>query len=117
MARSSMNMNPHRRRVLIGSLAALAGVPLFDLVAPRRLTAGELPHLSEDDPAAKALKYHSDATRADRADKAGTSAKDQFCHNCRFVQADSGQWRPCQLFPGKAVNADGWCSSWTPREG
>jgi hypothetical protein len=42
-------------------------------------------------------------------------AKDQFCHNCRFVQTNSGDWRPCQIFPGKVVNANGWCSSWMQR--
>lgn len=109
-------MNP-RRRVLIGSLATLASVPLLNLILPRQSEAGELPHLSLDDPTAKALHYHPDATQAERTDKSGTPANKQFCHNCRFVQSDSGQWRPCQIFPGKAVNADGWCSSWTPREG
>jgi hypothetical protein len=33
------------------------------------------------------------------------------------VKSDSGEWRPCQIFPGKAVNANGWCSSWMHRAG
>ena len=108
-------MNPRRRRALVTLVTGLAAIPLLNLVLPRRLQAEELPHLSEDDPAAEALQYVHDASQANRTDKGGTPAKDQFCHNCRFIQSDSGQWRPCQLFPGKAVNADGWCVSWTAK--
>lgn len=39
-------------------------------------------------------------------------ADQQFCHNCALVQAGSGQWRPCKIFPDKTVNADGWCTAW-----
>ncbi|MGB5834261.1 MAG: high-potential iron-sulfur protein [Thiohalocapsa sp.] len=38
---------------------------------------------------------------------------EQNCINCLFTQADAGEWRPCQLFPGELVAANGWCSSWT----
>lgn len=104
--------NPRRRRVLAISLAALASVPLGSSLLGRRAIAADMPHLSEDDPTAKSLKYHHDATEAPRAAKAGTPAEEQFCKNCRFIQSDSGTWRGCQIFPGKAVNANGWCSSW-----
>ena len=33
------------------------------------------------------------------------------------AQAAEGEWRPCSLFPGKAVNANGWCASWTLKAG
>jgi len=107
------DIDPVRRRTLLGALAAVASVPLANLVMSARLEAEELPHLSKDDPTAKALNYHNDASAAPRVDKPGTPAAEQFCHNCRFIQSDSGDWRPCQIFPGKAVNANGWCSSWT----
>lgn len=58
------------------------------------------------------MKYHHDAIAASRTDQYGVAAADQFCHSCKFIQSDTGAWRPCQIFPGKAVNADGWCSSW-----
>jgi len=106
-----------RRRVLLAGMVALAGVPLFNTILSAQALAADLPHLSEDDPSAKALKYHHDATAAPRADKAGTPAKDQFCHNCQFIQATSGTWRPCQIFPGKAVNENGWCMSWVHKAG
>ena len=114
---SEPTVDTRRRRMLLGAATALASLPLLRLAPDARAAAESLPHLTEDDPMAKALKYHNDATAASRADKSGVSAQEQFCHNCRFIQADSGDWRPCQIFPGKAVNANGWCSSWMPRTG
>jgi hypothetical protein len=106
-----------RRRMLLDAVTAIASLLLLRLAPNARAEAAALPHLAEDDPTAKALKYHQDATAAPRVDKGGVPAKDQFCHNCRFVQTNSGDWRPCQIFPGKAVNANGWCSSWMQRSG
>jgi hypothetical protein len=110
--------NPQRRRALFTMVAAIACTPLIKLIPGNQAIAAELlPHLAEDDPTAKALNYHHDATAAPRVDKSGVAAKDQFCHNCALIQSDSGDWRPCQIFPGKAVNANGWCSSWTKQPG
>ena len=40
----------------------------------------------------------------------------QTCANCQFIQGEDGKaWRPCQLIPGKAVAAAGWCSAWAPK--
>jgi hypothetical protein len=104
--------NPQRRRILVATTTALAAAPFLRLSVSDAVADADLPHLSEDDPTAKALKYKHDAAEATRADKGGVAAAEQFCHNCKFIQSDSGQWRPCQLFPQKAVNADGWCASW-----
>ncbi len=104
-----------RRRTLLGVVAVVASVPLAKFPLAARAQAAELPHLAEDDPTAKALNYRNDATAAPRVDKPGVPAQEQFCNNCNFIQADSGDWRPCQIFPGKAVNANGWCASWQPR--
>ena len=101
------------RRLVLGATIAIAASPLLRAVPAAR--ADTPPQLSEDDPAAKALKYHHDATAAPRTDKPDTPAAQQFCHNCRFIQSGSGEWRPCQIFPGKAVNANGWCTSWAAK--
>nr|B3EBZ6.1 RecName: Full=High-potential iron-sulfur protein; Short=HiPIP [Halochromatium salexigens] len=80
----------------------------------------DLPHVDPaTDPTAQALKYSEDAANADRAAAArpGKPPEEQFCHNCQFVLADSGEWRPCSLFPGKAVHETGWCASWTLKAG
>jgi len=66
--------------------------------------------LSVDDPAAKAVKYVEDATKAKRA------AADNTCANCGLYTGKTGDKAgPCQIFPGKRVVAAGWCSSWAPQ--
>lgn len=108
-------INESRRHAVRMLLAGVASVPLINLVNMAAAQAEDLPQLSEDDPSAKALSYVSDASKANRTDKQGVAASEQFCHNCQFIQAAEGAWRPCALFPGKAVNENGWCMSWIPK--
>jgi len=114
---SDTTVDIRRRRALLGGVAVIASIPLASLVLDTRAGAAELEHLTEDDTAAKALSYHHDATAAPRVDRSGVAAQDQFCRNCNFIKASSGEWRPCQIFPGKAVNANGWCASWMMQTG
>lgn len=108
-------MNKGRRgavKMLVGGLAA---APLVKLVGMSAAEASDLPQVDEaSDPTAIALKYKHDATQADRAAAArpGLPPEEQMCTNCQFVQGE-GDWVGCTLFPGKAVNANGWCASWT----
>jgi hypothetical protein len=70
----------------------------------------DLPHVSPSDPTATALKYVEDAAKSPNRKDAKA-----FCHNCNFYQGKaSNPWGPCQLFPGRAVAADGWCVSHVP---
>ena len=40
----------------------------------------------------------------------------QACANCKLVQgADADAWRPCSIFPGKTVNAKGWCAAYAAK--
>ena len=91
-----------RRQFIQLSAVAAAGY----LVRPgQEARADDLPHLTEDDPTAQSLKYVSSST-----------TEGQHCSNCALVQgADGDEWRPCQIFPGKMVNANGWCSVWAPK--
>jgi High potential iron-sulfur protein len=74
--------------------------------------AADLPHLSPDDPTAKALGYHEDARTVD-SKKFATYAAGQMCGTCQQLQGTAGQpYRPCNIFAGKAVNANGWCQVW-----
>jgi High potential iron-sulfur protein./TAT (twin-arginine translocation) pathway signal sequence. len=74
---------------------------------PRFARAADLPHLAESDPTAKALAYVEDATKsANPKYKAGDT-----CANCQFYSGGATGYGPCQLFPGKSVNAKGWCVS------
>ena len=100
-----------RRKVLKMALTGVAAVPLSSLLLNRQASAGDLPPLSEDDPTAKALSYVHDAANAP-ADKRKDGT---FCRNCNLIQGKEGTWRGCSIFPGKAVNADGWCAGWVGR--
>lgn len=86
-----------------GSVAVAAVIGTL----PRVARAADLPHVSPDDPTAKALGYVEDAgTTKDAKHKAGDA-----CSNCQFYSGGASGYGPCQLFPGKSVNAKGWCVS------
>lgn len=113
MSHEEIPLSMIARRKFI-QLSAVAAAGCF--VQPgREVQAQELPHLGTDDPMANAMKYTHDASTVDPASRANPAA-DQLCANCALVQgADGDAWRPCQIFPGKAVNANGWCSVWAPK--
>ena len=97
-------------------LSAVAAAGCF-MQPGREAQAGDLPQLSVDDPMAKAMKYTEDASSVDPATR-NNPAAEQNCANCALVQGNDGDaWRPCQIFPGKAVAAAGWCSVWAPKAG
>lgn len=99
--------NPARRALLKQAALGLSLAPLALADAPQALGA-QLPLLSEQDPAAKAVHYVEDASRA----KGAASGAD--CSNCSIYSAAGGASQgTCTLFPGKLVKAAGWCSSWS----
>lgn len=109
-------MNPlkrvARRKFIQLSAAAAAGCIATPL---RPIFATDLPQLSEDDPLAQSMKYTHDASTVDPASRPNP-AEVQTCANCALLQGnDSGSWVRCQVFPGKVVNANGWCSVWAPK--
>jgi hypothetical protein len=68
-----------------------------------------LPHVTPGDPVAVALSYHENAKSVEAA-KFPNYKPDQHCGNCLQLTGNEGDpWRPCNLFPGKLVNAGGWC--------
>ncbi|NVK56001.1 MAG: high-potential iron-sulfur protein [Alteromonadaceae bacterium] len=93
----------NRRDFLKLSGTTLIGMTLGGVA----LRAQAQEHLSEDDATAKALKYVNKST------KEGSQ-----CSNCMYIQGEAGaDWRPCAIFPGKQVNANGWCSAWVKKPG
>jgi hypothetical protein len=101
-----------RRKFIQLSAVAAAGY----LANPgREAVAQDLPHITPDDAMAGAMKYTHDASTVDPGSRTNP-APDQTCANCALVTGNDGdEWRPCQIFPGKAVNAKGWCSVWAPK--
>jgi hypothetical protein len=79
----------------------------------RNARAAELPPLGENEPTAKALGYVENAATS-------TNPKHQHgaaCANCQFYRGGAGARGACQVFPGKSVNARGWCVSHVPASG
>ena len=68
--------------------------------------------VDEKDATAQSLGYKHDATKVDKA-KFPKYAAGQNCANCQLFQGKPGDaWGPCPIFPGKNVNAKGWCSAY-----
>ncbi len=105
---SDSHVDQDRRKALKVALTGIAVVPLSSLLLTTRADAGDLPPVSEDDPAAKGLSYVHNADKSDNPKR----KPDQYCKNCNLIRSDSGEWRACQIFPGKGVNENGWCSAW-----
>lgn len=106
-----------RRHFLKAAAVAVpAGAVLVDTVR-NTAAAQALPRLAVDDPAAKALLYVEDTTKVDKKNPAAARhTNDQKCSNCAQIQGKDGDaWRPCAIFPGKSVAADGWCSVWAKK--
>ena len=101
-----------RRQFMQLSAVAAAGL----VISPgREAKSQDLPKIEESDPVAQSLKYVHDASTVDPASRANPAA-DQSCANCALIQGNDGDdWRPCQIFPGKLINVNGWCSVWAPK--
>lgn len=107
------SVNP--RRHFLKLTGAIAGLGIFAAAMPRGARAEDLPHLSEADPTATALGYREDAAKVDNA-KSPTYKTGQLCSNCKFFGGiDKTPWAGCQLFPGKAVSAKGWCAGYNAK--
>src|SRR5690606_3674360 len=89
--------------------------PQVDAQATTSAPEGALPRLEESDTAAVALGYRHDAALVDVA-KSPTFKPGQACNNCLQYQGTAqNAWGGCGLFPGKLVNADGWCRGYVAR--
>ncbi|MDX1431957.1 MAG: high-potential iron-sulfur protein [Gammaproteobacteria bacterium] len=104
--------DPSRRRFCKTGIA-VALLPLAAGTLLGEAGAQELPHVDPNDPTAQALKYTHDAASVDAATRGGA---DRHCASCRFyTDPEAKPWGPCSIFPGKAVNAQGWCNAWVAK--
>lgn len=100
------------RRRFLKVAAGTAATAVLVASLPRLARAADLPHVAESDPTAKALAYVEDASKSTNPKhKAG-----DVCANCQFYSGSPTGYGPCQLFPGKSVNAQGWCVSHVPKK-
>jgi hypothetical protein len=78
-------------------------------------SGSDLPHISTDDPAARAVGFSLDASKVDRA-RYPEHLKGQVCRKCvQFKGGPTDPWGPCMVFAGKQVPAGGWCTSFAAR--
>jgi hypothetical protein len=97
-------------------LASTAGAAATEAAKPAAAAPGPLPHVTPADPTALALAYHESAASVD-VKKFPTYKPDQKCSTCLQLTGKAGDaWRPCNLFPGKLVNAEGWCKVWVVKK-
>ena len=108
---SDEKIDKQRRNVLKVAVTGAVAVPLGSLLLHGSAHSSEMPQLSEDDPVARGLGYVHDASTAP-ADKRKDGT---YCKNCNLIQAQEGEWRPCSIIHGKAVNETGWCVAWVGR--
>jgi len=107
------NADPTSRRRFLKLASGMVGAGVIADSLVRVARADDLPHLAESDATATALGYKEDASKVD-ATKYPQHKAGQTCGNCKFFQGSAG-YGPCQLFPGKAVNAKGWCSAYAAK--
>jgi hypothetical protein len=95
------------RREALAALATAAGT--LAAAGAARAADAPKPHLAVNDPTAVALSYFEDGSKVDPK-KFPTYKPEQRCNNCLQLTGNAGDpWRACNLFPGKLVNANGWC--------
>lgn len=104
-----MNSLMSRRQMLF--LALVAGT------AGTALAEAPPPKVNEKDSLAVALGYVSDAKHVD------TKASPQYqagstCSTCSWYQGKAGDpaGGACTFFPGKNVDANGWCRMWNKKQ-
>lgn len=104
----------HTRRDALKQLLLVCGAA-GALQVNRSAAAADMPHLVPSDPTAVALAYHDDAKSVD-AKQFPTYQPGQLCSTCLQLQGNAGDaWRPCNIFAGKLVNANGWCKVWVKK--
>jgi hypothetical protein len=100
-----------RRAVLKIALTALPVVTFARDAAAEQT----LPHMDENESLARAMSYVHDARKID-SNKIPQYKAGSTCSNCVQLKGQEGEeWRPCVLFTGKLVNANGWCKVWQPK--
>jgi hypothetical protein len=109
LKRNESKFNSSRRRFVVSTGGAVSVAALASMLS-RTAQAADLPHLAVTDPTATAFNYIEDA----KASKHAKYVAGSDCSNCDFYQArgTKAPFGPCLIYPGKAVNALGWCSNY-----
>jgi High potential iron-sulfur protein len=109
-----MTDNIHRRTFIRAALLGAAGIPAAGMLREVQAAAAS-PMLDPNDPMARALGYVVDASSVDA--KANLTFKaGQHCGNCvQFQGKATDKTAACPIYPGKQVEATGWCKVWAQK--
>ena len=104
--------NKLTRRSLIQAAAALTPVAMAGCAAtPRNASIDRM--LRADDPVARALLYYPNSRDVPANHPlAATHQPRQTCAGCIHNRGAVDGGQNCPVFPGRLVNAEGWCSVW-----
>ena len=97
-----------RRRFLGMSAGALGATQLGSMLVAGPALAQE--QVDPGDPLAAALSYMHDGAESARA---GDSDRCGVC--LQFTAEEADEWGPCNIFGGKLVNGQGWCTAYVPK--
>lgn len=103
-----------RRRFLHGAIAGAIAVPIAGLLGQRAASAADKPKVDPSSGQAKALNYVHDASKASNHSAFQEGAN---CANCVQWTGGDAEWGGCNIFPGKLVARDGWCTAWVKQGG
>jgi len=112
--------NSSRREFLAQMAMALPAAVVAQAILPSRSLAAD-DFVSEKDPAAQALGFHSSALKVDTKKwpkRAGAEGAKEFCWTCALYQAKDTKnpkadaSAPCLALGGKKVKQTSWCNSW-----
>ena len=72
------------------------------------------PTVRSDDPVARAVLFYPNSNNVPANHPlAATHQPSQTCATCVHVRGKAGDNpRKCPTFPGRLINAEGWCSLW-----
>lgn len=100
------------RRNVLQAAALLAPAAVVGCSSTAQLAN---PELRAADPVARSLLYYPNTLDVPADNPlAARHQPEQTCAGCMHVRGVAGErLRPCPMFPGKQVNANGWCSVWT----
>ncbi len=105
-----------RRRIIQAALAAGGMISIASLRPAPARAAAAAPKVDEKDSMSVALGYVSDAKHVDA--KANPQYKaGATCSSCSWYQGKPGDAAggPCTFFPGKVVDAGGWCKMYNKK--
>lgn len=109
------NKKVNRRELLTAVIVSPAVVALSGCATTEQAqTQGQLPTVRAEDPVARAVLYYPNSkdVPADHP-LAVTHKPEQSCETCVHVRGKPGDDpRRCPMFPGRLINANGWCSLW-----